>query len=76
MQGADVQVKVEVRRGAAASFGRGITQTMPFQQFLRRFAAGDSSMYMTAQVSPTAWHSPEAVKSVKSASMAPVHMQV
>lgn len=47
--GEDVQVTVEVRRGAAASFGRGITQVMPFQQFLRRFAAGDSSMYMTAQ---------------------------
>lgn len=50
-QGPDVQVKVEVRRGAAASFGRGITQVMPFRQFLRRFAAGDSSMYMTAQAS-------------------------
>jgi hypothetical protein len=50
LQGANVRVKVEVRQSAAAPFGRGITQLMPFRQFLRRFAAGDSSMYMTAQV--------------------------
>ena len=50
LQGANVRVKVEVRQSAAAPFGRGTTQLMPFRQFLRRFAAGDSSMYMTAQV--------------------------
>ena len=56
LQGADVRVKVEVRQSAAAPFGRGITQLMPFRQFLRRFAAGDSSMYMTAQARGAGGH--------------------
>jgi hypothetical protein len=56
LQGANVRVKVEVRQSAAAPFGRGTTQLMPFRQFLRRFAAGDSSMYMTAQVRGAGGH--------------------
>ncbi len=49
MQGPGVTVKVEVRQSSTASFGRGVTQVMPFRRFLDRFDAGDSSVYMTAQ---------------------------
>lgn len=50
MQGADfAPVKVEVRQNSTASFGRGTTQVMPFHAFLRRFAAGDASVYLTVQ---------------------------
>ena len=46
-----MKVKVEIRESAAASFGKGRTQTMLFSTFLRCFSGGNDNLYMTAQVS-------------------------
>ncbi len=48
LKGPDATVKVEMRVGGG-SFGRGATSRMRFCDFLARYAAGDASVYMTAQ---------------------------
>ncbi|GFR44988.1 hypothetical protein Agub_g6296, partial [Astrephomene gubernaculifera] len=43
------RVLVEVRGGPGEGYGRGVKRPMRFAQFVRRVAAGDTNLYLTAQ---------------------------